>query len=140
MAQSHYELEVEAESSGHCNCCGETTKRIWGWLHTVEGTVAAYFWTWTENSPSHGAWIELIIGKWGDSAQTRDRSLALVEFYIFENGPAYRVTDPEVAKPALADHVLMRKDIIGTPLAQTMFDMLDVVWAEDTRLHELHHW
>ena len=68
-------LTVEATDSnnfGPCECCGNDSRRVWGWVHSPTATVAAYFVHWTLGRVfDHGANFDLIIGAWGRTLRLR---------------------------------------------------------------------
>lgn len=40
----------------------------------------------------------------------------------------------------LAEHALKRDEVIGTPLAQQVFSIVDAVFMKDPRVAELQEW
>ena len=51
------ELTVEPtgdKTHGPCDCCGQLTRRVWGYVHRTSGrTVASYFVSWMEKNSAH---------------------------------------------------------------------------------------
>ena len=92
-------LQVEPTGSsdyGPCKCCGNNSRRVWGFIHAAEATFAAYFVHWTlDRVADHGANFDLIIGKWGDGASKADRSLVALLYRLFEGKPQFMVIDAE---------------------------------------------
>jgi hypothetical protein len=126
------------ENSGTCDCCGTETRKIWGLISEGDRTVAAYFVRWTANHvKEYGADIDLILGDWGEGTSSRDRvGVSLVHFENDE-GPWVRVVDAgdrEIANSDLVGSALARSDVIGTPLAQQVFSLIDAVYLQDARL------
>ena len=53
-----------------------------------------------------------------------------------EGGPALTVIDAArrpVATSALVGRALSREEVIGTPLARSVFDLLDAIYVQDDR-------
>lgn len=86
-------LQVEptgANDFGSCQCCGNNSRCVWGFIHRPQGPLASYFVHWTLNRVAdHGANFDLIIGQWGDRATARDRSLVSLAYRLIEGGPQF---------------------------------------------------
>jgi len=112
-----------------------------GFVHRGESAEAAYFVHWTSGRVlKHGAHFDLIVGKWGTLASRTDRSAVSLEFRVTENGPAFMVinaADRPVASDELVGNVLRRDDVIGTPVAELAFSIVDAIWLQDTRITEV---
>jgi hypothetical protein len=124
----------------HCDCCGQRTQSLSGWLSTFDGTtVAAYLMNWTESRPDHNANIDLVIGKWGEFASPADRKGASLLFN--RSGGGFMVIDAATrafsSNQALFTQALSRLDIVGTPFSKENFDMVDAIWLQDTRIDEV---
>ena len=90
--------------------------------------------------PTHGANFDLVLGRWGEGTGPADRATASLEYRLLESGPTFRVIDaaPRASKlESLAARSLSRADVIGTPLAEQVFAMTDLILADDARLSEL---
>lgn len=126
---------------GPCNCCGNNSRCAWGFIHSVEGTVASYFVHWTlSRVADHGANFDLILGKWGEQSTARDRSLVSLAYRLFDTGPQFMVIDCHdrpAAKSELVGQVLRREDVVGQPIAKRAFAMADAILVQDKRVLEL---
>ena len=126
-------------SSDLCECCGQRTHSLSGWLSDSTGTIAAYLMYWTESRPDHNANIDLVIGKWGDSASPTDRKGASLIYNCAGGG--FMVIDaasrPFSSSQDLFTLALSREDIIGTSFAAELFRMTDAIWQQDTRIDEV---
>ena len=70
-SESEFQVLVEAENErtfGPCSCCGNMTRRVWGYVSQGDATVAAYFVEWTPGHKDRAANFDLIIGAWGPAA------------------------------------------------------------------------
>jgi hypothetical protein len=138
-----FRTEQTGANVGHCDCCGCTTKRVWGLVHLDRDAVAAYFVGWAEQKPDHGATFDLILGKWGDSATRLDRFAVALDYRIVEASPQFMIVD---ARDRLSSHgdlvsaALKRSDVIGTALAPQIFAVVDAIYMGDSRLEELREW
>jgi hypothetical protein len=135
-----HDLEQSGATSFACDCCGGTTRRVWGYLHSLSGSSTAYFVTWTQNEvASHGAFFDFVVGRWGDGTSPADRAIASLEFRLLESGPAFMVIDADNRGDyrSVATTTLSRTSIVGTPLAAQLYELADSVWLQDDRISEL---
>ena len=137
-------LVVEPTGSrdfGPCTCCGGLTRRVWGFLRREGQAEATYFVEWTRgNVAGHGAHVDLIIGRWGEGAGRSDRFAVSLEYRQTETGPWFMVIDAgprEVSRSELVGRSMSREEVIGTPLAKQVFEMIDAIWLNDDRLDEV---
>jgi hypothetical protein len=125
---------------GPCQCCGNMTRRIWGYVTQDTMTIAAYFVEWTPGHIEKAANFDLILGKWGSDATPADRKAVALDFRQLESGPAFRVinaADRPVSTNKLVSDALERDQVIGLPIAQTVFAICDTVFLEDPRVSPL---
>jgi hypothetical protein len=79
MAASAFEIEPEGEKvTGRCECCGNVSRAVWGFVRRHREPFAAYFAHWTlDHVPEHGANFDLILGNWGEGTSAQDRARSL---------------------------------------------------------------
>ncbi len=134
-----FEVEPTEESSSYCDCCGNQTRSVWGFVHEGEGTVAAYFVHWTvgKSIEDHPANYDLIYGSWGDGTDAKHRcAISLIHFET-DGVPGVSVIDAKsraIADSDLISSALGREDVVGTPLAEHVFAIFDAVILQDSRL------
>ena len=137
-----YDVEPDGERfSGPCECCGNDTRCVWGFISADDEAVAAYYVSWTLGMVAdHGAVFDLVIGKWDDDSTPDDRQLVTLRFRFVDNSPAFMVADA-MGRPAdgpeLVGRALARSEVVGTPLAKQAFDLVDAIWEQDGRLKDL---
>jgi hypothetical protein len=132
-------VREEAEyAPAYCDCCGNCTRTISGWIESGERTVAAYFVTWTEGRPDHGANFDLIIGTWGVVDPHARTGVAL--FYHPQAG-GFAIIDASIRpfshSQSLFSEALSRASAIGSPLAASAFECVDTIWLQDPRISEI---
>ena len=137
-------LQVEptkAKDLDRCDCCGNVTRRVWGFLHRGESTEAAYFVEWIPGSVAlHGAHWDFMIGRWDEDATPADRVAVSLAFRRVPNGPEFMVIDSSgrfVARSKLIGRALGRDEVLAGPYAQLAYDLADAVWLQDPRIREL---
>ena len=127
---------------GPCTCCGNMTQRVWGYVNQGDVTIAAYFVEWTLGHVQIAANFDLILGVWGPTTVPRDRKAVALDFRRFDAGPAFTVIDAanrHVAKSSLVGDALRIEQVIGEPIAKTVFAICDTVLAQDHRLTHLRN-
>jgi len=135
-------IEPDGEKdTGVCDCCGRSSRRVWGFAYEGDACVAAYFVHWTVGHVHEvGAKFDLIIGPWGDGAVAANRSAVGLDYRLLETGPAFMVIDAGVrpiADSELVGQALGRDQVLGTPIAERAFGVADAVLAHDQRIAEL---
>jgi hypothetical protein len=139
------ELEFDPENQrefGPCPHCGEMTSRVWGYIYRSEEAAAAYFVEWTPRHAERDATFDLIVGKWGEQTQASNRQAVSVAFKRLHSGPSFMVQDARARKVAgnpLVASALDRDAVIGTPLAEEIFTICDLVYFADPRLDDLRY-
>ena len=108
-------------------------------MHGGDRTVAAYRLHWTiGHLDTPGANLDLVIGSWGEGADASDRFAAsLLYREPADAPPAFMVidaTERSIANSELAGSALRRDEVIGTPIADQMFALVDVIWLQDGRI------
>jgi hypothetical protein len=137
-----FEIEEAGAAGGHCECCGTTTKRVWGFVRRGGEPVGAYFVAWTQGKSDHGAKFDLILGKWGNSAANDDRYSVAVDFRLIDGAPQFMVVDAldrATSGSPFVGTALKRSDVIGTPLAPQVFATVDAVYMSNSA-GEVRQW
>ena len=136
-----FDIEPLGEKdTGRCECCGRESRTVWGLVASEGVGHASYFVHWTVGHVfDNGANIDLVLGRWGDGTSPADRYAVRLDYRIFDHGPELMVRDAKETsvKNSLAAHHLKRSDVIGGPLASTVFAICDAFLAQDARLAAL---
>lgn len=134
-------IETSGEKSfGPCDCCGEMTKRVWGFVYEADAALAAYFVEWTPGHEANSATFDLILGVWGEGTDNSERKAISLEFRKLESGPAFRVIDATIrptASSSLISEALSRDAVIGAAIASEAYRICDAVYLEEPRLEWL---
>ena len=76
------------------------------------------------------------MGSGGDGTGPDDRSLVSLVHRETDDGPQLMVVDATPgAKAELAARALLRADVIGTPLATQVFELIDAIYTQDGRFY-----
>ena len=141
--QAAFHLVINSEDQrtfGPCDCCGNMTRRVWGYVNRGETTIAAYFVEWTPGHLAHAASFDLILGKWGTEAGSADRQAVALAFRHMETGPEFMVVnaaDRPIGASPLVGEALTREQVVGQPIAQTVFAVCDSILLQDDRISPL---
>jgi hypothetical protein len=126
---------------GPCECCGRSSRRISGFVSSDDGPLAGYLIHWTlGHVRDRGANIDLIMGSWGETTTAADRYVVSLYYRVVNDEPSVMVVDAEkqtADKHLIAAGALTRDDVIGTPLATEVFEIVDAVFLGDNRLADL---
>lgn len=134
-----FEPDDQAEF-GPCPDCGQKTKRVWGYIYRAETPTACYFVEWTPAHTPKDAAFDLILGKWGESSGPHDRKAISLAFRVLDTGPSFMVQEASgrrIGSSSLAAGALDRDDVIGKPVASTVFEICDLIYLADPRIVEL---
>jgi hypothetical protein len=113
---------------------------IWGAVYHANDAIAVYYVHWTINHPDHSANFDLFIGKWGEGTSAEDRQAVALAFRNGQEGPQFMVIDaqdPLDEQEKLATKALSRNEVIGTPIAQDAFAIVDALLFQESRIAEL---
>lgn len=129
-----------SESEGYCDCCGNRSRAVWGDVSDSAGTVGVYFVHWTENMPEHLPCFDIVLGAWGEGTSPDARVLVSLVYDSGMKGGSFTVVDSK-DRPAdsrsVCGRALKRNEVIGTPVADDVFAIVDVVWLQDDRIEEI---
>jgi hypothetical protein len=132
--------EGERRDGGPCPCCGEATELVWGFVNDeTAGPLCVYYVQWTPGPAGHDAHFDLIVGPWGEGTGAADR--VGVSLVYRRDTASLAGVDAATRSFARGQHVfgraLARDTLLGTPLAATVYQLLDAIWLGDTRLGAL---
>ncbi|MEO7691985.1 MAG: hypothetical protein ABIS51_22055 [Sphingomonas sp.] len=136
--QPRFTIEKMGENGGHCDCCGNSSRCVWGMVYDGPAAIAAYWMHWTVDHLSDpGANLDLVIGKWGDDASADDRvAVALIHRQMDDGSPSLMVVNAGDRSPGrgdLASTALAREEVIGAPIAANVFALVDAIYEQDER-------
>ena len=130
-----------SKDTGACDCCGRSSRSVWGLASIGTRGVAAYYVHWTlGHIPDRGANIDLIVGGWGDGTIPADRCAIALSYRLLDTGPGMMIIDAgsrSFSRSSLIGKVLARDEVIGTPIAKQVFNIADAILAQDDRIAEL---
>jgi len=133
-------IEPSGESEGVCECCGNVSKTVWGYVHAPERAIAAYFVQWTHGNGEHPSNFDFLIGTWGDETVHDKRLVSFAYrasghdeggFMAIDSGNRPAASSPLCARATTRDEVIHDSDLMGLATA-----LIDAVWL-DPRIDEV---
>ncbi len=140
----HFEIEHPGLSDhGPCECCGSMSRLATGLIRRHREPYAGFQVHWTPGQlEKHGASVYLILGRWGEGTTAADRFAVAVRYRDDAETTGFMVVDADqtsIATHPLVGRTLQRDEVIGTPLAKEVFDLIDFLWLHDERIAEVSH-
>lgn len=140
-AVDELELEPKGEKdTGACADCGLLRRSVDGFIHSGNGgpTRAAYLVHWTLGVSEHPANFDLILGPWGNDADSTERVAVSLAYFNDAERNFFTVIDAQ-GRPHdnrdVAGRALSREELLGSPdLAAEVFRMVDLILLKDSRI------
>lgn len=135
-------IELGKENdTGPCDCCGQMSRTVWGYLSVDSVARAVYYVNWTLGEvKKHGAIIDLVLGEWGDDSTPAKRVAVSIVYRVGPNGAEFFSIDPDNrphANAGLADHWIPGRHVFGNPVAADSYAFMHAILGQDPRLAEL---
>jgi hypothetical protein len=133
----------KTQDFGPCDCCGSLSRFVTGCVTRDGEAYAGYQVHWTLGQmKEHGAEFFVILGYWGGGAVGADRQVVALRYRADSEATGFMVVDADetrIASHPLLGRALRREEVIDTPLAQEVFDIVDFIWLLDDRITEITH-
>ena len=96
---------------------------------------------WTANQIfKHGADFYLILGEFGEGTTAADKFAIALHFFIDSDRFGFMIVDADktqISSHPLVGRALPRADVINTPLAEEVFELVDAIWLDDENIAEV---
>ncbi|HEY0765410.1 MAG TPA: hypothetical protein VGD61_23735 [Pyrinomonadaceae bacterium] len=126
---------------GPCECCGDSSRLAAGMVRLNDEPYALYQVHWTANQIfKHGADFYLILGEFGEGTTAADKFAIALHFFIDSDRFGFMVVDADktqISSHPLVGRALPRADVINTPLAEEVFELVDAIWLDDENIAEV---
>jgi hypothetical protein len=126
-----------------CDCCGNETKTVWGYVYWHDVARAAYFVQWTRNKKEHYPHFDFLVGTWGDDTIRDKKLISFVYNATHETGGSFMVIDSAdrpAARSDLCSVALKRGEVVNDhDLMGVATEMIDAVWLSDPRIEEIRN-
>ena len=126
-----------------CDCCGNETKAVWGYVYRHDVALAAYFVQWTSNKKEHYPNFDFLVGTWGDDNIRDKKLISFVYNATHRAGGSFMAIDSSnrpAAKSDLCSRALSRNEVVNDrDLMGLATEMIDAVWLGDPRIEEIRN-
>jgi hypothetical protein len=140
---ANLQIEQDGKSGGVCECCGNESSTVWGYVYSDGEPFASYFVHWTRNKPDHFPNFDIIFGTWGDPS-INDRKLASWIFNPSQEDGGFMVVDSgdrEISNSDLVSESLTREQVVGDAnYMEIITSIIDAIWLQDERIDEIRAW
>lgn len=122
--------DTQQTVTGKCGCCGYKTRRVIGTVFLEHGWEGDYLAVWTDRHPDNG--MAFLIGP-------EDIDGFVSVLYSFEHG-SFMVVGKDGYDWGETEglRILDREDVIGSPLGEQIFELLDEIWICDRAVRRFH--
>lgn len=126
-----------------CDCCGNETRTVWGYVYKLNVPLAAYYVQWTSNNKEHYPNFDFLVGTWGDDSVRDKKLISFVYNATPKDGGSFMAIDSSgrpAARSDLCSVALNRDDIVNNvDLMGVATNMIDAVWVGDPRIDEIRN-
>lgn len=133
--------ETRVTDYGPCECCGDVSRLATGMVRLDGEPYALYQVHWTNNHiVEHGAEFYLVLGEFGEGTTAANKFAVALHFFVEPDRFGFAVVDADrtpISSNPLVGRALSRANVINTPLAQEVFDLIDAIWLEDENIAEV---
>ena len=129
--------QADQRDTGTCEHCGHNSRVLTGYISRDGRTRAAYFVHWTLGISEHPANFDLIIGEWGEGTIPPQKFAVSLLYRNDAEQRGFMVIDATgrlFAKSAMVGRALTRVQVVGTPLATEVFELVDFILLNDPRV------
>ena len=132
---------ADARDVGRCDCCGNSSRAVWGYAYRNRNPYGFYYVHWTiGHVPDYGANFDLVFGIREENGRPPHHSAASLLYRLVDSVPSFMVIDAQgrpFSGSDLVKRVLNRADVLGRPIAQEIFVFCDSIVQQDDRVSEL---
>jgi len=131
--------QQKLEDTGPCECCGDMTRAARARVRLHGEPHATYEVHWTGGKiRDHGAHFYVVLGGWGEGINSAEGVAVALQYRADKGG--FRVIDAAgtmLTDEPRAGRPLQREEVVGTPLAEKVFELVDAIWLLDENIAEV---
>jgi len=124
-----------------CDCCGNVTNAVWGYVYDGDIPIAAYFVHWTSNKEDHHPNFDFLVGTWGNDSVNDKQLISFIYNATQAGGGSFMAidsTDRPAAGSELCSVALKRDEVINDgQLMGLASEIIDAIWLGDPRIQEI---
>ena len=138
----YVEPDGESEPTA-CDCCGNESKTVWGYIYNGNNALAAYFIQWTKNKKEHYPNFDFLLGTWGDDSINDKKLISFIyNATQGDNGSFMAIDGSErpASSSELCDVALSAQEVRNDKeIMNIAAEMIDAVWLGDPRIEEIRN-
>lgn len=135
-------VEPTGEKEYLCECCGDVSHTVWGWVHdSPDSTRALYGAGWVDGHEDKVIRMTLSFGLWGEGSTAHDRKAVAVDLLARDGEVGMVVADDALFdKPELFGRLLPRDEALGDSSLADLWDVADAIAENDPRVARAKCW
>jgi len=136
-----FDVEPAGAKEHECDCCGNTSHTVWGYVSEAGAARAVYYTGWVEGHADRLVSITIGLGLWGEGTTAADRRSFGIDVRSIDRTPQMMITDhPFVDEPDLLGHLLPREEALVDPAIGDLWDVADAIVTDDPRVVAAMGW
>ena len=137
-----FTVEPTGEKEYLCECCGDVSHTVWGWVHdSPSSTRACYGAGWVEGHEDKVVRMTLSFGRWGPDSTADDRKAVAVEVLARDGEVGMVIADDALFdKPNLFGRLLSRDEALADSSLADLWDAADAILENDPRVARAMRW
>jgi hypothetical protein len=127
----------KAKEPTYCECCGNKTLTVHGFVYNNNNAYAVYLACWTVGHPERGVAMAIGLGEWGEGASPDQRRSVGLECRTTDNQIQFAVIDPEQSpwgRTEFLGRMLPRDTALKDAEIKEFFHIAEHVVQEDPRV------
>jgi hypothetical protein len=137
-----FEVELSGQKQHPCECCGNVSHTVWGYVHEeAGGTRAVYYAGWIDGHDDRVVRMTVSLGRWGDGTGADDRRSVAIDMRAPEGTPEMMVVDNALFdEPAVLGVLQRRQEALDDPALADLWAVADAIVLADPRVAEAMRW
>ena len=137
-----FTVEPRGEKEHFCECCGDVSHTVWGWVHdSPNSTRACYGAGWVEGHEDKVIRMTLSFGLWGAGTTADDRKAVAVDVRLRDGAVAMVIADDALFDhPHLFGRLLSRDEALADSSLADLWDAADAIVENDPRVARAMRW
>lgn len=132
----HVELG-DADRPSRCECCGQVTRTVHGFVYRGDDAYAVYYAGWSEGHADRGVTMAIAVGEWGDDSAVSDRTSIGLRARSTASQIEFAVLDPDESPWGHTDllgAMVPRAVALKHRVLKVIFEIAERVVRDDSRV------
>lgn len=127
----------EAHEATSCECCGNKTETVHGFVYNNDDAYAVYFASWTIGHSERGVTMAIGLGEWGDGAASSQRRSIGLQCRTTDDEIQFMVIEPDQSpwgRKEFLGRMLPRETALQDSAIKEFFQIAERVVDDDPRV------